>query len=107
MRAVAVTPGKPNSVHLTELPKPSVNDIPDGKGILVKVLKVGVDATDHPPGVSVIAVSTMPPQEDLIFSVTDSQSTPRDPQSPGFLARIFSAHSRASAVRPCAARNVA
>ena len=47
MRAVAVTPGKPNSVHMTELPKPKVTDIPDGKGILVKVLKVGVDATDR------------------------------------------------------------
>lgn len=47
MRAVAVHPGKPNSVHLTELPKPKVTDIPDGKGILVKVLKVGVDATDR------------------------------------------------------------
>ncbi len=47
MRAVAVIPGKPNSVHLTELPKPKVTDIADGKGILVKVLKVGVDATDR------------------------------------------------------------
>lgn len=47
MRAVAVRPGKPSSVHLTELPKPQVSDIPDGKGILVKVLKVGVDATDR------------------------------------------------------------
>lgn len=47
MKAVAVTPGKPHSVHLTELPKPSVTDIADGKGILVKVLKVGVDATDR------------------------------------------------------------
>ncbi|HTN74727.1 MAG TPA: glucose 1-dehydrogenase, partial [Pirellulaceae bacterium] len=47
MKAVAVTPGKPNSVHLTTLPKPSVGDIKDGKGVLVKVLKVGVDATDR------------------------------------------------------------
>jgi threonine dehydrogenase-like Zn-dependent dehydrogenase len=47
MRAVAVTPGKPHTVHLTELPKPKVTDVADGKGILVKVLKVGVDATDR------------------------------------------------------------
>jgi threonine dehydrogenase-like Zn-dependent dehydrogenase len=47
MKAVAVSPGKAHSVHLTELPKPSVHDIPDGKGILVRVLKVGVDATDR------------------------------------------------------------
>lgn len=47
MKAVAVRPGKPNSVHMAELPKPSVSDIPDGRGVLVKVLKVGVDATDR------------------------------------------------------------
>jgi threonine dehydrogenase-like Zn-dependent dehydrogenase len=34
-------------VHLAELPKPSVDDIPHGRGVLVKVLKVGVDATDR------------------------------------------------------------
>ena len=47
MKAVAVTPGKPNSVHLAELPKPKVNDVPGGRGVLVRVLKVGVDATDR------------------------------------------------------------
>lgn len=47
MKAIAVFPGKPNSVHLEELPKPSVHDVPDGKGVLVRVLKVGVDATDR------------------------------------------------------------
>src|SRR5882672_3154441 len=46
MKAIAVFPGKPNSVHLAELPKPSVSDIPDGRGVLVKVLRVGVDGTD-------------------------------------------------------------
>ena len=47
MKAVAVTPGKPNSVHLTDAPMPKVDDIPNGRGVLVKVLKVGVDATDR------------------------------------------------------------
>lgn len=46
MKAIAVYPGKPNSVHLTELPKPKVNDVAGGRGVLVRVLKVGVDATD-------------------------------------------------------------
>src|SRR3989442_13088846 len=46
MKAVAVVPGKPNSVHLAELPKPSVTEIPEGRGVLVKVLRVGVDGTD-------------------------------------------------------------
>ena len=46
MQAVAVYPGKPNSVHLAEMPKPSIDDIPAGRGVLVKVLRVGVDGTD-------------------------------------------------------------
>jgi len=47
MKAVAVTPGTPNSVHLEEIDKPDLSQIPHGKGVLVKVLKVGVDATDR------------------------------------------------------------
>jgi threonine dehydrogenase-like Zn-dependent dehydrogenase len=47
MKAVAVLPGQPNSVHLAELPKPSASDVPHGRGILVKVLRVGVDGTDR------------------------------------------------------------
>jgi glucose 1-dehydrogenase len=46
MKAIAVIPGKPDSVHLTDMPKPSVADVPDGRGVLVKVLRVGVDGTD-------------------------------------------------------------
>jgi threonine dehydrogenase-like Zn-dependent dehydrogenase len=46
MKAVAVLPGKPGSVHLAELPKPNVKDVPNGRGVLVKVLRVGVDGTD-------------------------------------------------------------
>jgi threonine dehydrogenase-like Zn-dependent dehydrogenase len=46
MKAVAVTPGKPNSIHLAELPEPNVAEIPDGRGVLVEVLRVGVDGTD-------------------------------------------------------------
>jgi glucose 1-dehydrogenase len=47
MKAVAVLPGRPDSVHLAELPKPAVSDIPDGRGVLVRVLRVGVDGTDR------------------------------------------------------------
>src|SRR6058998_3380912 len=46
MKAVAVRPGVANSMHLAELPKPSVTEIPEGRGVLVKVLRVGVDGTD-------------------------------------------------------------
>ena len=47
MKAVAVLPGRPDTVHLAELPKPQVGDVPGGRGVLVKVLKVGVDGTDR------------------------------------------------------------
>jgi glucose 1-dehydrogenase len=46
MKAVAVHPGKLNSMHLREVPTPTASDIPDGQGVLVKVLRVGVDGTD-------------------------------------------------------------
>src|ERR1051326_5986254 len=46
MRAVAVYPGMANSVHLSEMAKPSVAEVPGGRGVLVKVLRVGVDGTD-------------------------------------------------------------
>ncbi len=46
MKAIAVRPGKKNSVHLADLPKPKLDDVPGGRGVLIRVLKVGVDATD-------------------------------------------------------------
>lgn len=46
MKAVAIKPGIPNSAHLVEMPKPAVYDIPNGRGVLVKVLRVGIDGTD-------------------------------------------------------------
>jgi len=46
MKAIAVKPGTPDSVHLAELEKPAVSDIPNGRGVLVEVLQVGVDGTD-------------------------------------------------------------
>jgi threonine dehydrogenase-like Zn-dependent dehydrogenase len=66
MKAVAVVPGEPDSVHLAELAKPSVDEIPGGRGVLVRVLRVGVDGTDKeinaaeygapPPGFDVLIV---------------------------------------------------
>src|SRR5688500_12016162 len=46
MKAIAVKPGIPNTLHLTELPAPKVSDVPNGRGVLVRVLRVGVDGTD-------------------------------------------------------------
>ncbi len=46
MKAVAVHPGTPNSMHLREVDRPSVDEIEGGHGVLVQVLRVGVDGTD-------------------------------------------------------------
>jgi threonine dehydrogenase-like Zn-dependent dehydrogenase len=46
MKAIAVHPGQPGSMHLREVPEPQVADVPDGRGVLVRVLRVGVDGTD-------------------------------------------------------------
>jgi threonine dehydrogenase-like Zn-dependent dehydrogenase len=47
MKAIAVVPGQPDSVHLAELRRPALDDVPRGRGVLVKVLRVGVDGTDR------------------------------------------------------------
>lgn len=46
MKAIAVKPGIANSAHIVEMPKPSIDEIAGGRGVLVKVLRVGVDGTD-------------------------------------------------------------
>jgi threonine dehydrogenase-like Zn-dependent dehydrogenase len=46
MKAIAVYPGKPHSMHLEDMPMPKVTEISGGQGVLVKVLRVGVDGTD-------------------------------------------------------------
>jgi threonine dehydrogenase-like Zn-dependent dehydrogenase len=46
MKAIAVFPGVPDSVHLADLPLPSLDEVPNGRGVLVRVLRCGVDGTD-------------------------------------------------------------
>src|SRR5438094_2828764 len=47
MKAITVTPGKPDSAELRDVPDPSVDDVPDGRGVLVRILRVGLDGTDR------------------------------------------------------------
>ena len=47
MRAVAVFPGRVDSAHLTELPAPTLDQIPGGRGVMVRILRVGLDGTDR------------------------------------------------------------
>ena len=46
MKAIAVIPGRPDSIHLREVKKPDPGAIPGDRGVLVRLLQVGVDGTD-------------------------------------------------------------
>ncbi|HKQ62460.1 MAG TPA: glucose 1-dehydrogenase [Candidatus Polarisedimenticolaceae bacterium] len=65
MKAVAVIPGKPNSIHLREVPRPHVGQIPDGRGVLVRVLRVGVDGTDRE--INQAEYGAVPPGDDYLI----------------------------------------
>lgn len=47
MKAVTVSPGKPDSAHVADVPRPRLDEVPDGRGVRVKVLRVGLDGTDR------------------------------------------------------------
>src|SRR4051794_20239551 len=70
MKAIAVHPGVPDSMHLREIPEPSVGDIADGRGVKVKVLRVGVDGTDKE--INAAEYGAAPPGDD--FLVTGHES---------------------------------
>src|SRR6266487_1606526 len=65
MKAIAVHPGKPNSIHLEEVAKPKVTDVPDGRGVLVRVLRVGVDGTDKE--INAAEYGAAPPGDDFLI----------------------------------------
>src|SRR3954470_6445901 len=46
MKAIAVHPGTPNSMHLREVDEPRLDEVAGGRGVLVEVLRVGGDGTD-------------------------------------------------------------
>ena len=47
MKAVAITPGKSNSVRLVDVAEPKVTDIKDGRGVLVRLISAGACGTDR------------------------------------------------------------
>jgi len=65
MKAIAVHPGKPNSIHLRDVPQPSIDAIPDGRGIRVQVLRVGVDGTDKE--INAAEYGAAPPGDDFLI----------------------------------------
>jgi threonine dehydrogenase-like Zn-dependent dehydrogenase len=46
VKAIAVYPGKADTAHLADVPEPRIDAVPDGRGVLVKILRVGLDGTD-------------------------------------------------------------
>src|SRR5213596_1177294 len=70
MKAIAVHPGQPNSIHLRDIPEPSVTDIADGRGVLVKVLRVGVDGTDKE--INAAEYGAAPPGDDYLVTGHES-----------------------------------
>jgi threonine dehydrogenase-like Zn-dependent dehydrogenase len=64
MKAIAVVPGKKNSAHLTEVATPKVTDVPGGRGVRVRVLRVGVDGTDRE--INAAEYGAAPPGEDVL-----------------------------------------
>src|SRR6266498_5103703 len=70
MKAIAVHPGKPNSIHLREIPEPPVSSVPDGRGVKVKVLRVGVDGTDKE--INAAEYGAAPPGDDYLITGHES-----------------------------------
>jgi threonine dehydrogenase-like Zn-dependent dehydrogenase len=65
MKAIAVLPGTKNSIHLRDVPDPVVEDVPDGRGVLVRVLRVGVDGTDRE--INAAEYGAAPPGDDYLI----------------------------------------
>lgn len=65
MKAIAVIPGKADSIHLRDVPKPQVSDVPDGRGVLVRLLRVGVDGTDKE--INAAEYGAPPPGDDYLI----------------------------------------
>jgi glucose 1-dehydrogenase len=65
VKAIAVIPGKQNSIHLRDVPKPELEQIPSGRGVLVKLTHVGVDGTDKE--INAAEYGAPPPGDDYLI----------------------------------------
>ncbi|HEX6702060.1 MAG TPA: alcohol dehydrogenase catalytic domain-containing protein, partial [Gaiellaceae bacterium] len=70
MKAIAVHPGTADSMHLRDVPEPNLGDIPDGRGVLVKVLRVGVDGTDKE--INAAEYGAAPPGDEYLITGHES-----------------------------------
>ena len=65
MKAVSVIPGTPDSIHMREVADPHVEAIENGRGVLVKLLRVGVDGTDRE--INAAEYGAPPPGDDYLI----------------------------------------
>lgn len=65
MQAIVVRPGVPDSVRLQEVPMPRLDSVPDGRGVLVQVLRCGVDGTDKE--INAAEYGAAPPGDDYLI----------------------------------------
>ncbi|MEZ5307107.1 MAG: glucose 1-dehydrogenase [Pyrinomonadaceae bacterium] len=47
MKSIVITPGKANSAELRDVPEPKIDDIADGKGVVVEMIRAGACGTDR------------------------------------------------------------
>ena len=66
MKAIAVRPGTPNSMHLRDVDPPRVTDVEGGRGVLVEVIRVGVDGTDKE--INAAEYGEAPPGDDYLIT---------------------------------------
>jgi len=66
MKAIAVRPGTPNSMHLRDVEPPRVTDVTGGRGVLVEVIRVGVDGTDKE--INAAEYGEAPPGNDYLIT---------------------------------------
>src|SRR3954470_1034111 len=70
MKTKAVHPGTPDSIHLRDIPEPRITDVREGRGVLVKVLRVGVDGTDKE--INAAEYGAAPPGDDYLVTGHES-----------------------------------
>jgi glucose 1-dehydrogenase len=64
MKAIAVVPGRAGSVHLRDVAEARPEDVPGGRGVLVRVLRVGLDGTDRE--IAAAKYGAAPPGDDFL-----------------------------------------
>jgi threonine dehydrogenase-like Zn-dependent dehydrogenase len=64
VKAVTVVPGTPHSATLREIPEPSIDSVAGRRGVLVRILRVGLDGTDREINAGEYGVT--PPGDDYL-----------------------------------------